>query len=30
MTKWVLYILAIIVVGIGGALLYNWAHRKSE
>ncbi len=27
MTKFLLYIVAIILIGVAGALLYKWAHR---
>ena len=28
MLKWILYIAAIIIIGVGGAVLYKWAHRN--
>jgi len=30
MTKWVLYIAAIIVIGVGGAVLYYWTRRNKN
>jgi uncharacterized membrane protein YadS len=30
MTKWIVYIAAIVIFGVGGALLYNWTHREDK
>jgi len=30
MAKWILYIAAIIIIGIGGAVFYNWTHRDEN
>lgn len=27
MVKWVVYIAVIIIIGVAGAVLYNWTHR---